>query len=125
MELVECTGCSETVRPVVSLDVVEGGGTVVLHTCPKCGYTLGTADGEEPKEPEARAKTQRATKARNASEPLNVLKEAKKRLRFVRREEKRLAKEHAKFQKERQQLEKLLAAAETPVAAVSPIRRAK
>lgn len=101
----------------------EMGSEGIERHCVECDALLrdDPEDKPAPPQPQAQRKRKGATVARDASEPLNVVKEAKKRLRFVKREIKRLR----AFEKEAAQLERLLAAAETPVAAVTPISRAR
>lgn len=115
-----CPSCQHDVHPKIVFDL---GG--VVEKCPRdeCAATLSQPKIEA-QEPAAPAQpTKPARKAPTKSEPLDVLKLAKTRLTYVSRQVKKLSKELKTLQAEETKLKRLLKAAESPVAAVTPIRR--
>jgi len=119
-----CSGCDREIAPIV--EATSGG---IVHRCPHedCGHvwtpesetrSAQTRTQTKPAEPAPQeARRSRETKRQR---PINVIAEAKRRLRELNSEIARLR----KLEKERDQLKRLLAAAEKPDAQVTSLRAA-
>jgi hypothetical protein len=88
---------------------VASGGVVARCSRNECRAVI-----PEAVEPSAQSKPKRAER----TESFDVIKAAKQRLRFLKSEIKTLK----KLEKERDKLERLIGAAERPLASVSPIK---
>lgn len=121
-----CPACAVDVNPIVTL----GDHMGMVRLCPRCNSTLEAINASTPrnqaKQEEPHPVSQPAPKQqrrKQESQPFDVIKEAKRRKRFVSAEVKRLRKELKAAEREEAQLERLLAAADAkPEAKVKLIR---
>lgn len=90
----------------------------VEHRCPECQSLIAQAEPAR-QAPQPIAKAKRGRNREPVSEPINVVKLAKSRIRAI----DAVLKDHERLKKERETLKRLLDAAETkPVANVRVIR---
>ncbi len=121
-----CPGCQADIEPIVSM-----GNTGIVKVCPVagCNQVIDSLAQPAPVYPQPQPQPGEgiATKRRTASKPapFDVIKEAKRRRRYVSAEVKRLRKELKVAEREEAQLKRLLAAAEEkPEAKIRAIRSA-
>ena len=117
-----CPSCGHDVSPEVDFD--QSGP---VKRCPRseCAQVIAAPKPEpEPAhESQEPRKRQRRAVSADGSEPVDVLKVAKKRHAFLKRETKKIRAQLKKLEAEEIKLSRLLKAAESPVAEVKSLRR--
>lgn len=125
--MMHCQACAVDVAPMVTLG--DNGGMVRM--CPRCNGVLEAIQADTPRnrapEPVAQKPAPVAQPARKAATPasFDVIKEAKKRRKYISSEVRRLRKELKAAEKEEAQLKRLLAAADQKPEARVRLLRAK